>query len=67
MKFFGGVGFLTTVGVGVGFFYPTPIPEIQLDHFLHHTSELGIPVEIVLFLMKLLFRQIIFAVYHDFY
>ena len=26
-----GVGFLTTVGVGVGFFCPTP--DVQLDHF----------------------------------
>ena len=36
-----GIGFLTTLGVG--FSYPTP--EVQLDHFLHHTPKLGIPVE----------------------
>jgi len=32
-------------GVGFGFFCPTP--EVQLDHFLHHTPKMGIPVEIV--------------------
>ena len=32
-----GVGFLTTLGVGVGFFCPSPTPDVQLDHFLHHT------------------------------
>jgi len=30
-RILGGVGFLTTLGVGAGFFCPTP--EIQLDHF----------------------------------
>jgi len=63
----GGVGFLTTLGVGVGFFCPTPTPEIQLDHFLHHAPKLGIPVETVQFLMKLLLKQRILAVYHDFH
>jgi len=43
---FGGVGFWRTLGVGVRFFYPTP--EVQWIHFLHHTSKLGIPVEMVL-------------------
>jgi len=42
-RFLGGVGFLTTLGVG--FFCPTP--DAQLDHFLHHTPKLGIPVEMV--------------------
>ena len=46
----GGVGFLTTLGVGVGFFCPTP--DVQLDHFLHHTPELGIPVEMAQFLLE---------------
>jgi len=32
-KFLGGVGFLPTLGVGVGFFCPTTV--VQLDHFLH--------------------------------
>jgi len=40
----GGVGFLATLGVGVGFVCPTPTPDVQLDHFLHHTPKLGIPV-----------------------
>ena len=52
----GGIGFLSTLGVGVGFFCPTP--QVQLDHFSHHTLKLGIPVEIVQFLLKLLFQQI---------
>jgi len=43
-------------GVGVGFFCPTP--DVQLDHFLHHTPKLGIPVEMVQFLVKLLLKQI---------
>jgi len=46
----GGVGFLTTMGVGVGFFCPTP--EVQLDHFLHHTPKLGIRVEMAQFLLN---------------
>jgi len=48
--FSGGVGFLTTpdVDVGVRFFCPTP--EVQLDHLLHHTPKLAIPVEISYFL-----------------
>jgi len=35
----GGVGFLTTLGVG--FFSPSP--DVQLDHFLNHILKLGIP------------------------
>ena len=30
-RFLGGVGFLTTLRIGVGFFCPTP--DVQLDHF----------------------------------
>ena len=54
----GGVGvrFLTTLGVGVGFFCPTR--DVQLDQFLHHTPKLGIPVEMVQFLLKLMLKQI---------
>jgi len=48
------VGFLTTLGVGFGFFCLTP--KVQLDHFLHHTLKLLIPVEIVQFLLKLLLK-----------
>jgi len=59
-----GVGFLTILGVGVGFF---PTPEVQLDHFLHHTLKMGIPVEIVQFLLKLLLKQRFIAVHHDFH
>ena len=29
-----GVGFLTTLGVRVGFFCPTPTPDVLLDHYL---------------------------------
>jgi len=45
-----GVEFLTTRGVGVGFFCSTPTPDVQLDHFLHHTPKLGISAEMVQFL-----------------
>jgi len=47
----GGVRFLATLGVGVGFFCPTP--KGQLDNFLHHILKLGFPVEMVQFLIKL--------------
>jgi len=61
-RFLGGVGFLTTLGVGagVGFFCPTP--DVRLDHFLHR-----IPVEMVQFLLKLLLKQIFLAVHYDFH
>jgi len=64
-SFLGGVGFLTTLGVGVGFFCPTL--DVQLDYFLHHTIKLGIPVEMVQFLSKLLLKQRFLAVHHDFH
>jgi len=35
-----------------------PTPDVQLDHFLHHTPKLGIPVEMVQLLLKLLLIQI---------
>ena len=44
-------------GVGVRFFCPTPTPNVQLDHFIHHTPKLGIPVDIVQYLLKLLLKQ----------
>jgi len=62
-----GVGFLTTLGVGVGFFCPTPTPDVKLDYFLHHTLKLGIPVEMVQFLLKLLLKQRYLAVHHNFH
>jgi len=54
-------------GVGVGFFCPTPTPDAQLDHFLHYTLKLGIPVEMLQFFLKLLLNQRFLAVYHDFH
>ena len=33
-------------------------PDVQLNHFLHHIPKLGIPVEMVQFLLKLLLKQI---------
>ena len=60
-----GVGFLTTLEVGVGFICPTP--DVQLDHFLHHTPKMGIPVEMVQFLLKFLLKQRFLDVHHDFH
>jgi len=59
----GRVGFLTTLGVGVGFFCPNP--DVQFDRFLNHTLKLGIPVEMIQFLLKLLLKQRFLAVHHD--
>jgi len=59
------VGFLTTLRVGVGLVRPTPTPDFHLDYFLHHTPKLGIPLEMVQFLYKLLLKQIFLAAYHD--
>jgi len=42
-----------------------PTPDIQLDHFLHHTPNLGIPVEMVQFLLKLLLKERFLAVHHN--
>jgi len=61
----GEVGFLTTVGVGVGLFCLTL--NVQLDHFLHKTPKLEIPVEMVQFLLKLLLKHRFLAVYHNFH
>jgi len=41
----GEVGFLTTLEVR--FFCPTP--DVQLDHFLHHTPKMGIRGEMIQF------------------
>jgi len=51
-------------GVGVGFFCPTPTPEVQPNHFLRHTPKLGIPVVIF---SKFLLKQEFFAVHHNFH
>jgi len=48
-------------------FCPTPTPEVQLNHFLHDSTQLGIPVEMVQFYLKLLLKQRILAVAHDFH
>ena len=71
------VGFLTTLRVGVGFCCPTSTPDVQfgvkvgqrveVGHFLHHTPKLGIPVEMVQFLLKLFLKQSFLAVHHDFH
>ena len=60
-----GVGFLTTLVVGVGIFLSGSASPI--GSFLHHTPKLGISVEMVQVLMKLLLKQISLAVYHDFH
>jgi len=64
-RFLGGVGFLTTLRVGAGRFCPTPTPDVELDHFLHHTPKMGIPDEMAEFLFKLLFKHRFFTVHHD--
>ena len=60
-----GVGFLTTLEVGVGFFCSTPTSNWII--FLHQTPKLGIPVEMVQLLLKLLLKQRFLAVHHDFH
>jgi len=54
------VGLLTTLGVIVGFFCQSQ--DVQLNHFLHRTPKLGIPVEIEQFLLKLLLKQRLLAI-----
>ena len=39
----------------------------SIGSFSHHTPKLGIPVEMVQFLVKILLKQRILAVYHDFH
>jgi len=48
-------------------FCPTRTPEVKLDHFLHYTLRLGIPVEMVQIYLKLLLKQRFLAVHHDFH
>jgi len=71
-----GVGFLRALGVG--FVCPAPTAEVQLYLFLHRTTELGVLTraclkistfkrEMVQLLLKLLLKQRILAVYHDFH
>jgi len=70
-RFLGGVGFLRKLGIGVGvevgFFCPTPTLEVQMGSLLHHTPQLRIPAETVQLLQKLLLKQRILAVCHDFH
>jgi len=39
----------------------------MLDHFLHNTAKLGISVEMVQFLLKLILKQRFLAVHHNFH
>jgi len=41
--------------------------DVQFVHFLHHTPNLGIPVEMVQFLLNLLLKQIFLAVHLEFH
>jgi len=66
-RYLGGVGvkFLTTLGVGVGFFV-----RLQMSNriiILNRTPNLGIPVDMVQFLLTLLLKQRFLAVCHDFH
>jgi len=58
-------GFLTTLLVRAGFFCPTP--GVQLDHFLHHTPNLGISVEMAQFLLKHFLKPRFLVMHHYFY
>ena len=60
-----GFGFLTTLGVGVGLFCPTP--DVRLHHFLQPTPKSGIPLEMTQFILRLLLKRIFLAVHHDFH
>jgi len=62
-RFLGGVGFLRALGVG--FFHQTPTPEVQLNHLLNRTPKLGILT--CALLLKLLLKQRILALHHDFH
>jgi len=53
---FGGVGFLTTSGSESDIWSDSGSPIVSP---LHHTPKLGIPVELVQFVKKLLLKQII--------
>ena len=46
-------------------FCPTPTPDVQLDHFLHHIPTSGTPVKMVQFILKNLLKQIFLSVHHD--
>ena len=63
-RFLGGVGVGFLTRLEVRFFIP--LRKSNLIIFLLHTPKLGISVEIVQFFMKLLLKQRILAVYHDF-
>jgi len=46
-SFFGWSRISNNAGSQSRIYWPTPNPHVQLDHFLHHTPKLGIPVEMV--------------------
>jgi len=62
------VGFLTILGAGVGVRLFVRLRLRMYNRIiLHHTLRLGIPFEIVQFLLELLLKQRFIAVYHDFH
>ena len=46
-------------------FCPTPTPGTKLNHYVNHTPKLGIPVEMIQFLLKLSLNQRFLALCHD--
>jgi len=55
------------VSVGVGFFVRFRLRKLNRIIVLHYTPKLGTPVEMIQFLLKLLLKQRILAVNHDFH
>jgi len=62
-----GARFLTTQGVVVKLFVRLWLRKPNWIIFSHHTPKLGIPVEMVQIFIKLLLKQRIIPVYHDFH
>ena len=63
----GGVGFLTTLGGEVGFFLSDSDFGCPVGSFFTSHSKMGIPVEMVQFLLKVSLKQRFLAVRHDFH
>jgi len=57
-SFFGWSRIPNNTGSRSRIFCPISTLEVQLVHFLHHTLKLGIPVELVQFILKLLLKLI---------